>query len=103
MKGRLNGRMIRIAANSSPFEQAEAHLVKTMFYNQWAQSGESSVSKPQGTFVPKWEDVQSDPEPNLRELLARKKKRKEALAAESDNTPQCIRVRGLDGKIVYKL
>ena len=46
VKGRLNGRMIRIVANPSPFEQAEAHLVETMFCDQWAPSGESSVSKP---------------------------------------------------------
>ena len=46
VKGRLNGRMIRIATNPSPFEQAETHLVKTMFYDQWAPSGENSVSKP---------------------------------------------------------
>ena len=70
MKGRLNGRIIRITENQSPFEQAEAYLVETMFYDQWAPSGESSISKPQGTFVPKWEDIQSDPEPNLRELLS---------------------------------
>ena len=87
MKEILNGRMIRIAANPSSFEQAEAHLVETMFYDQWAPSGESSVSKSRGTFVPKWEDVQSDPEPDLRELLARKKKRKEAPTTELDNTP----------------
>ena len=31
VKGRLNDRVIRIAANPSPFEQAEAHLVETMF------------------------------------------------------------------------
>ena len=53
VKGRLNGKMIRIAANPSPFEQAEAHLVETMFYDQWALSRESSVLKPRGTFVPK--------------------------------------------------
>ena len=53
--------------------------------------------------MPKWEDVQGDPEPDLRELLAQKKKRKEAPTAESDDTPQCIRVRGPDGRIVYKL
>ena len=87
VKGRLNGRMIRIAVNPSPFEQAEAHLVETMFYDLWAPSGESSVSKPRGTFVPKWEDIQDDPEPDLRELLARKRKRREASAAESDDTP----------------
>ena len=84
--------MIRIAANPSLFEQAEAHLVETMFYNQWAPSGESLVSKPRGTFVLKWEDVQGDPEPDLRELRAQKKKRKEALAVELDDTPQCVRV-----------
>ena len=95
--------MIRIAANPLPFEQAEVDLVETMFYDQWAPFGENSVSKPRGTFMPRWEDVQDDPEPDLRELLARKKKRKEALAAEPDETPQCIRVRGLDGRIVCKL
>ena len=86
MKGRLNGRMIHIAANLSPFEQAKAHLVETMFYDQWAPSGESSLLKPRDTFVHKWEDIQSDPEPNLRKLLSRKKKRKEAPATELDNT-----------------
>ena len=61
------------------------------------------VTKPQGTFVPRWKDVQDDPKPDLRELLGLKKKRKEAPAAEPDEVPQCIRIRGLDGKIVYKL
>ena len=79
--------MRRIATNPSPFEQVKAHLVEIMFYEQWAPSRESSVSKPRGTFVPKWEDIQSDPELDLREPLARKKKRKEALAAELDDTP----------------
>ena len=65
--------------------------------------GENVVTKPQGTFVPRWKDVQYDPEPDLRELLARKKKRKEAPAAELDEVPRCVRIRGLDGKIIYKL
>ena len=34
VKGRLNGRMIRIAMNPSPFEQAEAHLGETMFCDE---------------------------------------------------------------------
>ena len=103
MKGRLNGRMIRIAANPSPFKQAEAHLVETMFYDEWAPSGESSVSKPQGTFVPRWEDIQDDPEPDLRRLLMQRKKWKEAPASKSNDAPRCARVRTLDGRIVYKL
>ena len=53
--------------------------------------------------MPRWKDVQDDQEPDLRELLALKKKRKEAPVAELDEVPQCIRIRGLDGKIVYKL
>ena len=69
VKGRLNSRMIRIAANPSPFEQVKAHLVEAMFYDKWVPAGESAVSKPQGTFVPRWEDVQDDPEPDLRRLL----------------------------------
>ena len=74
-----------------------------MFYDQCAPSGEGSVSKPWGTFVPRGEDIRSDPKPDLWELLSQKKKRKEAPTAELDDTPQCVRVRGLDGKIVYKL
>ena len=46
VKGRLNGKMIHIAANSSPIKQAKAHLVETMFYDNWAPYGENSVSKP---------------------------------------------------------
>ena len=61
------------------------------------------VSKPRGTFVPKWKDIQSDPEPDLRELLARKNKRKEVPTIESDDTSQRVRAKGPDGRIVYKL
>ena len=95
--------MIRIAVNPSPFEQVETHLVETMFYDQWAPSRESLMSRTQGTFVPKWEDIQDDPEPNLRKNLSRKKKRKEAPTLESNDTLQCVKVQGPNGKIVYKL
>ena len=61
------------------------------------------VSKPRGTFVPKWKDIQSDPEPDLRELLAQKNKRKEVPTIESDDTSQRVRAKGPDGRIVYKL
>ena len=74
-----------------------------MFYDEWAPSGESSVSKPQGTFVPRWEDIQDDSEFDLRGLLMWKRKRKEASASESSDTLRCVRVQTLDGRIVYKL
>jgi len=78
VKGRLNSRMIQIAANLSPFEQAEADLVETMFYDEWVPSSESSVSKTEGPFVHRWKDIQDDLEPDLRGLLMRRKKMKEA-------------------------
>ena len=87
--------MIRIAANPSPFKQVVAHLVKTIFYDKWAPSGESLVSKPQGTFVPRWEDVQDDPELDLKGLLIQGKKRKEVSTLESVNAPQCVKVQTL--------
>ena len=103
MKGRLNGKKIRIAANLSLFEQEEAHLVETMFYDEWAPSRESSVSKPSGTFVLRCEDVDNDPKPNLRELLERKRKRKEPPTTELDDLLHCVKVKTPDGKIMYKL
>ena len=69
IKGRLNGRMIWITSNPSFSEEVEAHLVETMFYDEWAPSRESSISK-LGIFIPRWEDVENDPEPDLRELLS---------------------------------
>ena len=60
VNGRLNGIPIRITANPSPFEQAEAHLVEIIFYDEWAPSRESTMEKPSGTFVPRWEDIEDD-------------------------------------------
>lgn len=95
--------MIWIAANPSLFEQAEAYIVETMFYDKCASFGESSVSKPQGTFIPRKEDIQDDLEPDLRELLMRMKKRKEFPTSKSSGSPRCVKVQTPDGKIVYKL
>lgn len=52
-----------------PIQAGDIHLVETMFYNEWALFGESSVSKLIGTFVLKWEDIQDDPKLDLRKLL----------------------------------
>ena len=87
VKGRLNDKVIQIAANSLPFEQAKAHLVETIFYDEWALSGESSMSKPQGTFIPRWEDTQDNLEPDLKRLLMQRKKRKETPTLELGDAP----------------
>ena len=74
-----------------------------MFYDEWAPSDESLVSKPQGTFLPRWEDIQDDLEPNMRGLLMRRKEKKEASALESSDALRCVRVWTADNRIVYKL
>uniref|UniRef100_A0A2N9F1Z7 Uncharacterized protein n=1 Tax=Fagus sylvatica TaxID=28930 RepID=A0A2N9F1Z7_FAGSY len=88
VKGRLNGKPIRIAANPTPFDQSESHLVEAALYDEITPAGEASLSKPVGTPLPRWEDIRDDPEVDLRELLERKKKRKEE-ASTSKNQPQC--------------
>ena len=65
--------------------------------------GGSSVYKPSGTFVPRWEDVKNHLELDLRELSAQKRKRKEAPTTESDSLSHCVRVKTPNSKIMYKL
>uniref|UniRef100_A0A2N9FH16 Uncharacterized protein n=1 Tax=Fagus sylvatica TaxID=28930 RepID=A0A2N9FH16_FAGSY len=91
VKGRLNGKPIRIAANSCPFDQTEAHFVEAALYDDLASTGEPSIVRPCGTPLPAWEDIKDDPEIDLRELLQRKKKRKER-EVEQGSAPQCVQV-----------
>jgi hypothetical protein len=102
VKGRLNGKPIRIAANSCPFDQTEAHFVEAALYDDLASTGEPSIVRPCGTPLPAWEDIKDDLEIDLRELLQRKKKRKER-EVEQGSAPQCVRVQLPDGRIVYRL
>uniref|UniRef100_A0A2N9IYI6 RNA-directed DNA polymerase n=1 Tax=Fagus sylvatica TaxID=28930 RepID=A0A2N9IYI6_FAGSY len=88
VKGRLNGKPIRIAANSCPFDQTEAHFVEATLYDDFASTGEPSIVRPCGTPLPAWEDIKDNPEIDLRELLERKKKRKER-EVEHGSPPQC--------------
>jgi hypothetical protein len=77
VKGRLNGKPIRIAVNFSPFDQTEAHFVEAALYDDLSSTGNPPIVKPCGTPLLDWEDIKDDPEVDLRELLERKKKRKE--------------------------
>uniref|UniRef100_A0A2N9FLD6 Integrase catalytic domain-containing protein n=1 Tax=Fagus sylvatica TaxID=28930 RepID=A0A2N9FLD6_FAGSY len=99
IKGRLNGKPIRIAANPSPFDQTEAHFIEAALYDELSTE-EPPIIKPSGTPLPDWEDIRNDPDVDLREVLERKKKRKERMA-EEENAPRCIRVQMPDGRIVY--
>lgn len=79
------------------------HLVETIFYDEWTPFGERSLAKPFETFVPRWKDIENDPEPDLRGLLERKRKMRETPTAESNSSPCKVRVKLPNGKTVYKL
>jgi hypothetical protein len=102
VKGKLNGKPIRIAANSAPFDQSESHFVEAALYDEITPTGEASLAKPIGIPLPKWEEIRDAPGTDLRDLLEQKKKRK-AEASTSKSQPQCIRVRLPDGRTVYRL
>uniref|UniRef100_A0A2N9I2Z5 Uncharacterized protein n=1 Tax=Fagus sylvatica TaxID=28930 RepID=A0A2N9I2Z5_FAGSY len=89
LKGRLNGKPIRIAANSAPFDQSESHFVEAALYDEITPAGEASLAKPIGIPLPKWEEIRDAPGADLRDLLEQKKKRK-AEASTSKSQPQCM-------------
>uniref|UniRef100_A0A2N9FK63 Reverse transcriptase n=1 Tax=Fagus sylvatica TaxID=28930 RepID=A0A2N9FK63_FAGSY len=71
--------------------QVRRALVDTALYDDLASTGEPSIVRPCGTPLPAWEDIKDDPEIDLRELLERKKKRKER-EVEHGSPPQCVTV-----------
>uniref|UniRef100_A0A2N9G246 Integrase catalytic domain-containing protein n=1 Tax=Fagus sylvatica TaxID=28930 RepID=A0A2N9G246_FAGSY len=87
VKGRLNGKPIWIAANSTPFDQSESYFVEAALYDEITPTGEASLAKPIGIPLPKWEEIKDALEADLRDLLERKKKRK-AEASASKGQPQ---------------
>ena len=61
VKGRLNGKPIRITANPSPFDQTKAHFIEVALYDELSVK-EPSIIKPFGTPLPYWEDIKDDPD-----------------------------------------
>nr|POF16187.1 hypothetical protein CFP56_24214 [Quercus suber] len=100
--GRLNGKPIRIPANPTLFDQSEAHYLEVAFYDQLTMNGGDAIAKPVGTPLPSWEDVKRGSEVDLRDLLERKKKRKERKETTHD-APRCEKFQLPDGRIVYRL
>ena len=47
VKGRLNGRPVRIPANHNPFSQREVNFVETMFYDELEPDDENPTPGPQ--------------------------------------------------------
>jgi ribosomal protein S12 methylthiotransferase accessory factor YcaO len=103
VKGRLNGKPIKLPANNTPFDETEAHFVETAFYEDLAPAGEASISRTMRTPLPTWEDIRDHPKADLRNMLELKGKRKEAVREAQDQSPKCVRVQLPNGKMVYRL
>jgi hypothetical protein len=102
VKGRLNRKSIRIAANPTPFDQSESHFVEAALYDEVAPIGEASLAKPVGILLPKWEEIKDAPKADLRDLLEQKRKRREE-ASTNKSQPQCVSVCLPDGRTIYCL
>ncbi|XP_075645316.1 uncharacterized protein LOC142616303 [Castanea sativa] len=87
IKGRLNGRPIRIPANLNPFSQGEVNFVETMFYDKLEPNNESPTL---GTLrAPVLEEEEEEEEEDggnaydLRDLLDKKRQKKETSSSRS--------------------
>ncbi|EXB67552.1 hypothetical protein L484_006001 [Morus notabilis] len=96
IKGRLGTKVICILANQTPFDQTETHYADTEFYDDFANRWENDVSKPTNTSMAHWEEIRELSDSDLRNVLEKKRNKKEA------NT-QCIKVTLPDGRTAYRL
>uniref|UniRef100_A0A2N9IKE7 Retrotransposon gag domain-containing protein n=1 Tax=Fagus sylvatica TaxID=28930 RepID=A0A2N9IKE7_FAGSY len=86
IKGRLNGKPIRIAANSSPFDQTEAHFVEAALYDELSSTGDPPIVKPCGTPLPDWEDIKDVPETGNSEEVVMNQAKSTAMRTEKSTT-----------------
>ena len=75
VKGRLNGRPIRIPTNHYPFSQGEVNFMETMFYNVLEPDDESPTPGTPG--APILEEEEGRGTYDLRNLLERKRQKRE--------------------------
>ena len=74
VKGRLNGRPIRIPANHNPFSQGEVNFVETIFYNELEPNDESPMPGTLGAHILKEEEGGGTHD--MRNLLDRKRQKR---------------------------
>ena len=82
VKGRLSGRLIRISANPSPFNQREVNFVENMFYNKLALGDECPTSRTLGALVLEKEEEGSNTH-GLRDPLDRKRQKRKTSSSRS--------------------
>ena len=108
VKGRFNGKPIRILANHTLFNLSKAHYFEANFYDEFTLCGEDAMSKPvriplhyfEANFydeftlcgedamskpvripLPDWEVIEEEPKVDLRGILDQKKKKRECREA----------------------
>ena len=100
IKGRLNGRSVRIPTNRNPFSQGEVNFVETMFYDELEPDDENPMlGIPRAPILEEEEEGGRDAR-DLRNLLERKSQKREL---SSLGSRECVVVRELGGKLIYRL
>ena len=75
IKGRLNGRPVRIPANRNPFSQGEVNFAETMFYNELEPDDESPTPCTLGAPILEEEEDGGKGTRDLRNLLEKKRQK----------------------------
>ena len=104
VKGRFNGKPVRIPTNPTPFDLSEAHYFEATFYDDFTLSGEDPTSKPVGIPLPSWQDIKNNPEIDMRSFLDKRKKKREHRENPSGaSQPRCVQGQLPDGRLGYRL
>ena len=98
VKGRLNGRPVRIPANHNPFSIGEVNFVETMFYDKLELDNESPMPGTPGALV--LEEEEGGGICDLRDLLKRKRQKRESSTLGSR---ECVVEREPRGRLIYRL
>lgn len=84
VKRRLNRRIIRILANPNPFNQGEVNFIETMFYDELAPDEEyPMLGTPRALVLEEEEDEEGGSTRDMRDLLDKKRQKKEANSLRS--------------------
>ena len=99
IKGRLNGRPVRIPANRNPFSQGEVNFAEMMFYDELEPDDESPALGTPGAPILEEEEGGRGTR-DLRNLLERKRQKREP---SSSGSQECVVVREPEGRLIYLL
>ena len=98
VKKRSNGRPTRIPTNPNPFNQGEVNFIEIVFYDELAPNDECPTLGTLG--APVSEEEEEGNTRDLRDLLNRKRQRKEASSLGSQ---ECVVVREPRSRLIYHL